>query len=206
MVNPQSVQKVQSQENTLQQPVTTGTIISELVEQHPEVIDTLLGLGVHCLGCGASLYESVGEGLRSHGMNEQEIAEAVAEMNKVITSQVSGNPAIVKSPGKIRFTVTEAAAGKIRDFCAKSGKRALRVGIKRGGCSGYSYLLELADAPTAKDIVLEDKSATLFIDAASAEKLDGSEIDYLDSLQGAGFRINNPQAGRGCGCGNSFGF
>lgn len=184
------------------QPITAATLIGDLVEAHPEIIDTLLSYGVHCIGCDVSPYEPLGDGFRSHGMSEQEVHNAIDKLNAIISNHTE-QP--VNPPTKLDLTVTETALDKIKDFCSKNGKKGLRVGIKRGGCSGYSYVLELADAPKTQDIVLEEKGATLFIDGASAEQLDGVEIDYLDSLQGAGFKIKNPQATKGCGCGNSFG-
>ncbi len=185
------------------QLITEATLIGDLVEAHPEIIDTLLSYGVHCIGCDVSPYEPLGDGFRSHGMGDSEIKDAIEKLNVIISNHTE-QP--INLPTKLDLTVTEAALGKIKDFCSKNAKKGLRVGIKRGGCSGYSYVLELADAPKAHDIVLEEKGATLFIDASSAEQLDGAEIDYVDSLQGAGFKIKNPQASKGCGCGNSFGF
>lgn len=183
--------------------ITKDTLIGGLVDEHPEVVDTLLGYGVHCIGCGVSPYESISDGFASHGMSDEEVNDAIQKLNEVISHHSVPEP--TNLPTKLDLTVTENALHKIKDFCGKNGKKALRVGIKRGGCSGYSYVLELVDAPKAHDIVLEEKGATLFIDSASAEQLDGAEIDYIDSLQGAGFKIKNPQATKGCGCGNSFG-
>ena len=185
------------------EPISEATLIGDLVEAHPEIIDTLLSYGVHCIGCDVSPYEPLGDGFRSHGMSEPDIHAAIEKLNAIISNHTAPEP--TNLPTKLDLTVTEAALNKIKDFCGKNGKKALRVGIKRGGCSGYSYVLELVESPQAHDIVLEEKGATLFIDSASAEQLDGAEIDYLDSLQGAGFKIKNPQATKGCGCGNSFG-
>lgn len=193
MVNQQLLQK---------QTITEATLIGDLVEAHPEIIDTLLSYGVHCIGCDVSPYEPLGDGFRSHGMSDSEIKDAIGRLNEIIANHAE-QP--LKVPTKLDFTASDAALHKIKDFCSKNGKKALRVSIKRGGCSGYSYVLELVDAPKAQDIVLEEKGATLFIDAPSAGQLDGAEIDYIDSLQGAGFKIKNPQATKGCGCGNSFG-
>lgn len=183
--------------------ITASTLIGDLVDTHPEIIDTLLSYGVHCIGCDVSPYEPLGDGFRSHGMGEEEIKDAIEKLNAIISNHSAEEP--INLPTKLNLTITEAALNKIKDFCTKNGKKGLRVGIKRGGCSGYSYVLELVDSPKAHDIVLEEKCATLFIDAASAQQLDGAEIDYVDSLQGAGFKIKNPQATKGCGCGNSFG-
>ena len=80
----------------------------------------------------------------------------------------------------------------------------LRVYVYSGGCSGYKYGMMLEDAPTAEDNVLEANGVKVYVDTNSVALLKGSSIDYVDTLMGAGFTVNNPNATTGCGCGNSF--
>ena len=84
-------------------------------------------------------------------------------------------------------------------------KAGLRISVLPGGCSGYQYGMELDDNSTEDDIVVEQGGIKIFIDKESIKKLNGSNVDYIDSLQGAGFKIDNPNATKTCGCGNSFG-
>ena len=79
------------------------------------------------------------------------------------------------------------------------------MGVVAGGCSGYQYLLDFESAPTENDAVVEQHGLKLFIDSASHSMLKGVRIDYVDGLQGAGFKIENPNAKHECGCGKSFG-
>lgn len=87
---------------------------------------------------------------------------------------------------------------------AEQKRNALRVAVIGGGCSGFSYTFDFADAPDDDDLVIERDGATVVIDSTSLEFLNGSEIDFSDELIGAAFKINNPNATSGCGCGTSF--
>ena len=102
--------------------------------------------------------------------------------------------------------MTSAAAAKVAELISREDDDsiALRLGVRPGGCSGFSYELELDSKIDDNDIVNEFDGVKLVVDAASMEKVNGAEIDYRDTLQGAGFHINNPNVERSCGCGNSF--
>ena len=76
--------------------------------------------------------------------------------------------------------------------------------VYSGGCSGFRYGMMLEDQPSAEDLTVESKGIKVYVDRGSTQYLEGSEIDYLDTLMGAGFTVNNPNAVSGCGCGSSF--
>jgi len=80
----------------------------------------------------------------------------------------------------------------------------LRVSVEGGGCSGFQYKFDMDNARAADDLVIQREGATVLIDQTSVGYLAGSEIDFVDDLIGASFRINNPQATASCGCGTSF--
>jgi iron-sulfur cluster assembly accessory protein len=102
-------------------------------------------------------------------------------------------------------TVTERAAKRIAEIVAgEAAAEALRVSVEGGGCSGLQYKFDLVPAPEPDDIVLERSGAKVVIDKVSLPYLAGSEIDFVNDLMGAAFRINNPQATQSCGCGTSF--
>jgi iron-sulfur cluster assembly protein len=102
--------------------------------------------------------------------------------------------------------LTAAAATKLRDLTKDEVNPALglRVYVYSGGCSGYRYGMMLEDAPTAEDRILEANGVKVYVDGQSVGLLQGSEIDYVDTLMGAGFTVNNPNAVTACGCGSSF--
>jgi len=105
-----------------------------------------------------------------------------------------------------KVTLTSAAAAKVAELIAREEDEsmALRLGVRPGGCSGFSYELELDSRIDATDIVNAFDGVNLVVDSQSMEKVNGAEVDYRDTLQGAGFHINNPNVERSCGCGNSF--
>jgi iron-sulfur cluster assembly protein len=103
-------------------------------------------------------------------------------------------------------TVTDAAAAKVLELRSREGKAdaRLRLFVKSGGCSGFSYGLAFDDRLADDDKVEDHDGVPVVIDAFSAQYVDGAEIDYVDSLMGSGFAINNPNAVSSCACGSSF--
>ena len=103
------------------------------------------------------------------------------------------------------MTVTEAAAAKIKELMAEeTDVSVLRVAIQGGGCSGFQYGLGFDTGAAEGDLELEQHGVTVVIDPFSAPYLQGAEVDYVDSIQAAGFAVNNPNAVSSCGCGHSF--
>ncbi|MDX1410584.1 MAG: iron-sulfur cluster insertion protein ErpA [Nitrospirales bacterium] len=102
-------------------------------------------------------------------------------------------------------TITDIAAGKIQEL-AKEEENALglRVYVKGGGCSGYQYGMAFESKLSDDDTVIEKDDIKVILDSQSAPLLSGAEIDYVDSLQGSGFSVKNPNAKKTCGCGSSF--
>jgi iron-sulfur cluster assembly accessory protein len=102
-------------------------------------------------------------------------------------------------------TLSDSAAKRIAEIvAADAGKQALRVSVEGGGCSGFSYKFDLADAAQADDVVIENGTAKVLIDSMSLIYMAGSEIDFVDNLLGQSFQIKNPNAVASCGCGTSF--
>ncbi len=108
--------------------------------------------------------------------------------------------------GEPLVTVTEAAAKKVIELREREGKAEarLRLFVKSGGCSGFSYGLAFDDKLNEGDLVEEHAGVPVVIDSFSKQHVDGAEIDYVDSLMGSGFAINNPNAVSSCACGSSF--
>jgi iron-sulfur cluster assembly accessory protein len=103
------------------------------------------------------------------------------------------------------ITVTERAARRIGEILRREPPGTmLRVSVEGGGCSGFQYKFDVDRARAADDVVIERDGATVLIDQVSIGYLAGSEIDFVDDLIGASFRVNNPQATASCGCGTSF--
>jgi iron-sulfur cluster assembly protein/iron-sulfur cluster insertion protein len=104
------------------------------------------------------------------------------------------------------ITVTDSAAAKVKSLIEAEGDTdlALRVAVRPGGCSGFSYEMFFDSDIAADDIASDVQGVKVVVDPASADLLQGATLDFKDGLQGAGFAIDNPNAQRSCGCGKSF--
>ncbi|MGI9081574.1 MAG: iron-sulfur cluster insertion protein ErpA [Thermoleophilaceae bacterium] len=103
-------------------------------------------------------------------------------------------------------TLTDIATEKVRGFLAQQeaeGEVGLRVGVRGGGCSGFQYALAL-DEKKEDDHVFDHDGIRLLVDPASLQYVDGSQVDFTESLMGSGFEVNNPNVVAACGCGSSF--
>ncbi len=104
------------------------------------------------------------------------------------------------------ITLTDTAASKVKDLIDAEGEPnlALRVAVRPGGCSGFSYEMFFDTDVSDDDNLVDYSGVRVVVDSSSAEMLQGATLDYKDGLQGAGFAIENPNAQRSCGCGKSF--
>jgi iron-sulfur cluster assembly accessory protein len=103
------------------------------------------------------------------------------------------------------MTLSPSAAARVAAIAAKQGKPAiLRLSVEGGGCSGFQYKFGLDDAPEGDDLVVEQDGVSLVVDPVSLDLVAGSMVDYVESLGGSAFRVTNPNASAGCGCGSSF--
>ena len=111
---------------------------------------------------------------------------------------IDGQPTVLQ--------LTDAAASRLRELTVadENPDVGLRVYVYSGGCSGFRYGMMLEDAPTPEDRILESNGVKVYVDGRSIDLLQGAQIDYVDTLMGAGFTVNNPNAVAACGCGSSF--
>ena len=181
-----------------QQLITKDMTIGDVVAKYPSVIEPLQSAGVHCVGCHVSYSESLEQGFKGHGMSDEEVDMVIAKLN------------IAVEEGKLddgkEFIVTNKAAEKLKEVLKENSKEGsgLRVELVPGGCSGFQYGLELDDNTTDLDLVLEEKGVRIIVSKENMNFLKGAKLDYVDSLQGGGFKISNPNAHESCGCGQSF--
>jgi iron-sulfur cluster assembly accessory protein len=108
----------------------------------------------------------------------------------------------------VEIELTDNAVAQIQQFLAQEDvpqdTAGLRVAVMPGGCSGFKYGLMIEEQPADDDLVIDVKGLRVFVDAFSAQYLNGTTIDYVSTMQGAGFTFNNPNSTGGCGCGSSF--
>lgn len=102
--------------------------------------------------------------------------------------------------------VTEKAKAKVSEIMAQENKAGtgLRVQVMGGGCSGFQYGLTFAEASGPADLVVDCGSFKIYVDPVSSQYLENATVDYIDGLNGSGFKIENPEAKSTCGCGSSF--
>lgn len=102
--------------------------------------------------------------------------------------------------------LTETAVNKVKEVLAQQNPKpaGLRIGVIGGGCSGFQYQMLFETQPTPMDKVIEFDGLKVFVDQTSMMYLDGTRVDYIESLEGAGFKFENPNVKSTCGCGSSF--
>jgi iron-sulfur cluster assembly accessory protein len=111
----------------------------------------------------------------------------------------------MSADGQLPLTVSVRAAKRIAEIlAAETVPSMLRVAVTGGGCSGFQYSFAIEDCRLDDDLVIENGGATVLVDPVSLDFLKGAEIDFVDDLIGASFKINNPNATSSCGCGTSF--
>lgn len=101
--------------------------------------------------------------------------------------------------------LTDSAAKRVAAIAERQSRPAiLRLAVDGGGCAGFTYKFELAESPDADDTVAENSGVKLVVDPASLDLVRGSAVDFVEDLGGAAFKVTNPNAASGCGCGSSF--
>ena len=133
-------------------------------------------------------------------------ARSVARAAKLAAQLAAGSPrpylARVSEP---QIFLTDSAAKRVAAIAARQSKPAiLRLAVDGGGCAGFTYKFELADAAEADDAIAETNGVTLVVDPTSLDLVRGSAVDFVEDLGGAAFKVTNPNAASGCGCGSSF--
>ncbi|MEM3074815.1 MAG: iron-sulfur cluster assembly accessory protein [Candidatus Pacearchaeota archaeon] len=190
--------------------ITKESLIADILAEHPErahlLSEILMDFGIHCIGCGASNFETLEEGVLGHGFSENDLKKLVADLNKAINSKIEK-----KSGFKVKnfeLKLTSNALKKVKDIIKNEGgeKNVLRVSVLAGGCSGYTYDLELIEQKNApkSDLKLRQDDLEISVDKDSLEFLSGTKIDFIDTLKESGFKFINPNATKECGCGKSF--
>ena len=171
--------------------------MGEIVRQYPAAIPVMLNHGLHCVGCNVSYDETLEQGAMGHGMEEAEFAQLITEIKQVIEeSQVHGNEVL---------NVTPQAVAKMKQLLADHKKTGygVRIQVVPGGCSGFSYDFDFENKAREGDKIAEFDGVKVYVDPKSLQMMEGAKVDYVDSFQGAGFKVVNPQAHGGCGCGQS---
>lgn len=120
--------------------------------------------------------------------------------------QKKNEDVVVRKGDERLIKLTSSAVGKVSKLLKRQGRPegVLRVAVVGGGCSGLQYKMDLQDRPANRDILVESGGVKVVVDPKSALYVTGSELDYAETLQDGGFKVNNPNAATSCSCGESF--
>ncbi len=182
--------------------INPETTIGEIMLKYPQIADTMAQHGMLMAGCGTPYQETI-KAAAASVMSEEDFGKMLEEINtaaaKIDSERPKDRPATIE--------VTSNAVAKVKEIMGKQGVTgfSLRVEVKPGGCAGYSYEFALEDERKSGDIVIEKEGLNVVVDAASAEALKGAIIDYVETLNRSGFKVDNPNAHAVCSCGSSFG-
>ncbi|MCH9609429.1 MAG: Iron-sulfur cluster insertion protein ErpA [Chlamydiales bacterium] len=183
-------------EETITPQMTIADIFSKFPSKSQRLAQAMTNAGLHCTSCNAATWETLEAGMLGHGMSADASEKLLNDLNKILKEEIDLN----------NITLTPRAAEKFRQFAKEEGLDtvALRFGDTAGGCGGFQYILDFETAaPTEEDKTFESEGIQIHIKKAMLGRLLGSVIDYVDGLQGAGFKISNPNVKRSCGCGSS---
>jgi iron-sulfur cluster assembly accessory protein len=178
--------------------MTIEEILTKFPQKAQKMAQEITNAGLHCVGCHAATWETLEGGMLGHGMTLEQVQQLVDRLNAVLSEEQD----------LTAITVTPRAAKKFLSILQEEKKQgyALRLGLVPGGCSGYEYLLDFSAKAEASDQVFESNGVAIHVSKAHVAKLLGCEVDYVEGLQRAGFKISNPNVKSSCGCGSSQGY
>ncbi len=189
------------------QMITKDMTMGDIIQKYPAAAEIMESYGLHCFGCHVNVFESLEQGSAGHGMSEEQMTSMLRELNELATKGTGAAAIpIVDEHAQSDVILTEIAASKLKELLEKMQKtdHGIRVSVVRGGCAGYMYNMDFAQTKQADDTVMEQHGIRLFIDNESLNMLKGMTVDYVETLQGAGFKFDNPNAKASCGCGKSY--
>lgn len=184
------------------QLIKPETTIGEIMLKYPQLADAMASYGIAMSGCGTPYQEQL-KTVATAVMRSSEFEKMLTGLNEEATKIESTKP----KDRPATFEVTAAAVEKVKELMKKQGISgfSLRVEVKAGGCAGYSYDFSLDDEISSGDVTIEKNGLKVAVDPASAEALKGAVIDYVETLNRSGFKVDNPNAHAVCSCGSSFG-
>ena len=185
--------------------MTIDSILTTHTEKAPMLIEVMSAAGLHCVGCGAAVYETLEQGIVGHGYSSEYLETLLQDLNEVLDDSPKEDLAPVAAEN-FTLTMTARAVAQVRHMKALEEKpdSSLRIAVITGGCSGYSYDMHFVEKPFEGDVHTIHDGMDVYIAQSSLEVLDGIEVDYVMTLNESGFKYNNPNADSSCGCGLSF--
>ncbi len=184
----------QTQERVVRE-MTIEEIFTRFPHKSQRLAQEITNAGLHCVGCQAATWETLEAGMLGHGFPEAAVDQLVERLNAILQEE--------SDPSSI--SLTKRAADKYRQILTEDGRPGwgLRFGDRAAGCSGFEYVLDYSEKAQPTDTVFSSQGIEIHVESKAAERLLGSEIDYVDGLNGSGFKVSNPNVKSSCGCGKS---
>jgi iron-sulfur cluster assembly accessory protein len=175
--------------------MTIEGIFSRFPHKSQKLAQEMTNSGLHCVGCGAAVWETLEAGMLSHGFSPEDVDDMVDKLNGILSQKTDLS--------SIAFT--KRAAEKYKQILKEDGKEGwgLRFGDKAAGCSGFEYVLDYSEKAESDDTIFPSEGVEIHVKTADVSRLLGAEIDFVDGLNGSGFKISNPNVKGSCGCGKS---
>ena len=175
--------------------MTIEEILTSFPQRSQRLAQEMMNAGLNCVGCGASVWETLEAGMLGHGFGEPDLEKLLKKLNGILEEKIDTTT----------ITLTPKAAEKFLEILEDEGKTGwgLRFGDRAGGCSGFEYVLDFSEKASPDDVVFSSNGIEIHIESSAADRLKGCVIDFVDGLQGSGFKIMNPNVKGSCGCGKS---
>jgi len=183
------------QQSLVSRQMTIEEIFSSFPGKGQRLAQEITNTGLSCVGCQAATWETLEAGMLSHGYAEEEIDALVSRLNAILEEEMD----------LTTISLTKRAATKFLQILEDDGKTGwgLRFADKAAGCSGFEYVLDYSEKATSEDEIFTSHGVEVHVNKKIVSRLIGSQIDYVDGLNGSGFKISNPNAKGSCGCGKS---
>ncbi len=175
--------------------MTIEDILNMFPNKAQRLSQEITNAGLHCIGCHAAVWETLEAGMMKHGKSDTQIDELVKRLNELLNEPVNEGT----------IALTERGAAKFLEILTDEDKQGwgLRFSEELAGCNGYEFVLDFSEKADADDEIFCSQNVEIHVKKAMVPRLLGSEIDYVEGLRGAGFKISNPNVRSACGCGSS---
>jgi len=175
--------------------MTIEEIFSRFPHKSQKLAQEITNTGLHCVGCQAATWETLETGMLGHGFTVDQIEGLLNRLNDILNEEVD-----LETIG-----LTKRAAEKFKQILADESKTnyGLRFADKAAGCSGFEYVLDYSEEAKTDDQTFHSHGVEIHVNEKMVKRLLGSEIDFVDGLNGSGFKVSNPNVKGSCGCGKS---
>ena len=172
--------------------------LGEVIKKYPSSMELLHNYGFKVHGCSIPDWLSLEEFASENGIESRKVEEMVKEINAQIRENEKNMDGLVN--------LTVKAAEKVKELIEKEHRagQGIKIGVTPGGCAGFSYAMDFQEKAGAEEEVVESHGIPLFVAKSHKSFVQGMKIDFVETLQGAGFKISNPNAKSTCSCGQSF--